>query len=107
MSDPGPAPAGETMGATDQGTRTATLHPIDADPPGGETAAEAAEPPEKRASLWRRLRRSRLGVAALLPALLLAAAFVGSPFSGTATHPVDRPGPSAAAPATAGIGSGR
>jgi hypothetical protein len=97
MSDPGPATAGDTMVATDQGTRTATLHPIDADPPGGETAAEAAEPPEHRTPLWRRLRRSRLGVATLLPALLLAAAFVGSPFSGTASHSVDRPGPSASA----------
>jgi hypothetical protein len=107
MSDSAPAPAGETMGATDQGTGTATLHPIDAEPPGGETAAEAAEPPEQRTSLWRRLRRSRWGVAALLPALLLAAAFVGSPFSGTTTHPVDRPGAGPTVSAATGSGSGR
>jgi hypothetical protein len=106
MSDSAPAPAGETMGATDQGTRTATLHPIDAEPPGGETAAEAAEPPEPRTSLWRRLRRGRWGVAALLPALLLAAAFVGSPFSGTATHSVDRPASSASPAATSGVDAG-
>jgi hypothetical protein len=107
MSDSAPAQAGVAMGATDQGTGSTSLLPIDADPPGGETAAEAAEPPEERTSIWRRLRRSRLGVAALLPALLLAAAFVASPFSGTSSHPVDQPVPSSAASYPPGVGSGR
>jgi hypothetical protein len=42
-------------------------------------------------------------MAALLPALLLAAVFVGLPFSGTASHPVDQPTTSSA-PAHPGAG---
>ncbi|MDX6202329.1 MAG: hypothetical protein QOJ83_1829 [Frankiales bacterium] len=77
--------------------------PTEAEPTGGETAADAAEPPEEPAGLWRRLRRSRIGMAALLPALLLAAVFVGLPFSGTVSHPVDQPTTSSA-PAHPGPG---
>ncbi|MDX6205263.1 MAG: hypothetical protein QOF39_1320 [Frankiales bacterium] len=83
------------------------LLPTVAEPPGGETAADAADPPEQPPARWRRLRRSRLGVVALLPALLLAAVFVGSPFSGTGTHSVDQPAASPSADYRPGVGSGR
>ena len=82
------AQADRAVGVTDPETDAESTPP---GPPGGEAPADAAEPPEDRASLWRRLRRSRLGVAAMLPALLLAAAFVATPFAGTATHAVDQP----------------
>jgi hypothetical protein len=52
---------------------------------------------------WRRVIRSRIGVAWLLPALLLAAAYVASPFSGfSTTQPVGHPGTSVTAPPSPG-----
>jgi hypothetical protein len=90
------AQVSEPVVTTDPETPPDTPIPTEADPAGGETAAEAAEPPEERPSLWRRLRRSRLGVAALLPALLLAAVYVAAPFAGTGPHTVDQPTTSSA-----------
>ncbi len=91
-----------TVGSADQETDAETTAACG--PPGGETAAEAAEPPGQRVSLWRRIRRSRLGVAALLPVLLLLAVYVASPFAGTASQPVDQPGVTTASPGSPGAG---
>ena len=105
MANPASAQVDQAVAGSDQQFALESL-----EPPGGETAADAAEPPEEPRSLWRRLRRSRLGVAALLPALLLASVYVASPFSGTASQRVDQPvvpPPPAATSAPAYPGSGR
>jgi hypothetical protein len=97
------AQASEAVATNDPESLPDAPTATDAERTGGETAADAAEPPEEPNGLWRRLRRHRIGVAALLPALLLAAIFVGSPFSGTAGHPIDQPTTSSA-PAHPGSG---
>jgi hypothetical protein len=63
-------------------------------------------PPGSGRSVLARLRRSRLGLAALLPGLALAAVFVAEPFAGTQS--VDEPtGPTTVITAPAHLGSGR